>query len=273
MSRLYSRLGWDGLTLLACGIIAIVIGVLDFTPLLNISAENGLRLVIVAIGFVLGAIVALTNRFVTENDNLRRSLNGATVELFTSSNDLFAHACHNVLLDKTRHVWDTNLVPSRGKAENPLQGHNQLYKSIYQRIARNEISYSSVYIIYDKTELEFIVSRLIAFEGKRYSIRYYDAPPKAIPVLNILSVNDENFYLGGYSNSVQSGNSGLALIKGGDTSKLLMDYWSSLWENAKPLNEYGIDWEGLKAVAKRLSVGDEEFQSLVNTWKEKPKSN
>ena len=58
-----------------------------------------------------------------------------------------------------------------------------------------------------------------------------------------------------------------AVIRGPEMRQLLEAYWNNLWHSATPLNEgKRINWDELKAIAHRVGMSEEEFNSIVSKW-------
>lgn len=102
------------------------------------------------------------------------------------------------------------------------------------------------------------------FEGCEYYLRHYDAPLQAIPILHIMSFDDEHFYIGGFYASDSSTTEKAVYIRDLSMTKMLQDYWDELWKRSKPLNEGKIiDWNELKLIASRIGISEDEFDTSV----------
>lgn len=134
--------------------------------------------------------------------------------------------------------------------------------------ASKEITFRKVEIIPNKERLEYVISRLLIFEGMNCLVRYCDSLPKPIPVLNMKSVDNEIFYLGAfYSSDAPAETVSEVAIRGPEMRQLFEAYWNNLWHSATPLNEgKRINWDELKAIAHRVGMSEEEFNSIVSKW-------
>lgn len=270
MKKFLSGLGWDGWTFLICGIAAIFIVSLDFlSPAINISTETAIKLVIAVSGMLLAGVAAQTGRRSADIKDLRDAIGLSTIELVGEGDEFQLHVQQAVSKAK-KFVLDTTLNAERAKIWHPADNPSHYYYTVYKRLQNNEITYRRVEVIFGKERLESTIARLLIYEGTDYYIRYYDAPPKAIPVLNLLSIDNEWFYLGGfYSTEAPADIINLAYIRDQKIGSLLDAYWSNLWFHGKPLNEgKRINWDEIKFIARRVEMSEEELSTIVNKWKD-----
>ena len=90
----------------------------------------------------------------------------------------------------------------------------------------------------------------------------------------MLSFDNVDFYLGGfYSSDAPAEATHVAHIRSAELGRLFNAYWDNLWLSAKPLNEgKRIDWDELKAIARRVGLKDDEYDAIVDKWKSEIKS-
>jgi hypothetical protein len=266
IKRLFTQLGFDGWAFLLCGAGAVIIAVLDFTQVVRLSNEDTLRIILVAIGLMMSAIVAQAGRRTVELQDLRDSLGTTSVELVYSSSDRWAR-----VVQSKKFILDTSLqahqdAPMTHPADNP----NHWFYALYERLRKNEITYRRVEVIANKKRLEGVISRLLIFEGMNYLFRYYDAPSRPMPILNMMSFDNEIFYLGSFYIGDPAADTVRDAVIGGTGMRPLFEaYWNVLWHSATPLNEgKRINWDELKAIAHRVEMSEEEFNSIVSKWKD-----
>lgn len=267
--RILGELGWDGWTFLLCGVAALVVAVLDFAQVITLTSESALRLVIVAIGMVLGAIAAQTSRRTAEIKDLRDAVGVTSIELIRVGKESQLHVQQSLSRAK-RFVLDTTLHRDRANLNYPTDDRTHYHYTMYERLQKREISYRKVEGIFSKERLEYVISRLLIYEGTDYLIRYYASTSKPIPVLNMMSIDNEAFYLGAfYRGDAPAETENLAYSRDPRIGTLLSAYWNNLWQSAKPLNEEGrIDWDELKAIASFIGMSEQEFDATVNKWKD-----
>jgi len=263
IKRIFSQLDLDEWAFLLCGVAAIVIVVLDFAQVVHLTNEEALRMIIVAIGLIMGAIAAQSGRRTVELQDLRDSLGITSIEFVESD----SHIRQSVTQAK-RFILDTTLHLPRADMAFPTDNPNHYYYVLYERLKRKEITYRKVESIPNKERLEYVISRLLIFEGMDYLVRYYDSPSKPIPVLNMMSIDNESFYLGSfYSSDAPAETANNIFIKSPEMGRLLEVYWNNLWHSATPLNEAKrINWDELKAIASRVGMSEEEFNSVLSKW-------
>lgn len=264
-----SELGIDGWILGLTALVAITIGILDFTPLITITPDPALRMILVALGLVMGAIVAQTGRRTIEMKELRDSLGATSVELLRLGKESQFHVQQSISRAR-RFVLDTTLHRQLAQITHPADDRTHYHSTIYERVQKGEISYRKIEGIFGKERFEYVISRLLVYEGTDYSVRYFASPAKPIPVLNMMSVDNETFYLGAfYTGDAPAETENLAYIKNPQIGSLLETYWNNLWHSAKPLTVEGrINWDELKAIANLFEMNEEEFNSIVNKWKD-----
>jgi hypothetical protein len=215
----------------------------------------------------MATLVVQTSRRALEMKELQNLVGASSIELVRHGREFEFHVEQSFRKAK-RFVLDTRLSRERASLTHPAD--NLSRSSLYNRLRKREITYRKIQDISSKERLEHVISRLLIYEGMDYFVRYYDAvgrPP--IPVLNILSVDNEYFYLGRfYTGDAPADTENLAYIKDTQLGRLLETYWNNLWLCAKPLNERKrIDWEELRLIGHRLGLSDEDFDALVDTWK------
>ncbi|MEM7132059.1 MAG: hypothetical protein AAF702_37470 [Chloroflexota bacterium] len=262
-----SELDWDGWIILLSGILAIIIALLDFSQVVVLSTSDSLRLIIVALGVMLAAIAAQTSRRAADIRELGDVVGATSTELINSS-EFELHVMTKAMTARS-FILDTSLNAERASLTHPLDRNHHYYNVIFERLRSNEISYRRVETIFNRERLFYVISRLLYHENMDYYVRYYDSPPKAIPVLNMIGIDNDSYYLGKfYTSDAPADKASAIYIRNSDTNNLLSSYWDTLWNLATPLNEGGrIDWDELTAISTRLGVSDDEFDSTVRKLK------
>jgi hypothetical protein len=214
---------------------------------------------------ILGAIAAQTSRRAAEIKDLQNAVGIASIELVRTGKETQFHVQQRIIQAK-RFVLDTTLHRERATLSHPLDERNRYLHTLYERLQKHEISYRKIDGIYSKERLELVILRLLAHQGTDYLVRCYVSRSKPIPVLNMMSIDNEGFYLGAfYSGDAPSETENLTFIQNPQFGNLLEAYWNNLWQSAKPLNEEGrIDWDELKTIAKLFETSEEEFNTLVS---------
>ena len=247
---------------------AVVIGILDFTPLVDIADEKVLvRMALIAIGLLMSAVVIQEGKRSAEIKALRDAVGTSSVELLSGKE--FVLRAERSIARARNFVLDTTLSATYAGVtrKHPLSARDTYYYTLYKRLQNKEIVYRRIEVIFNRERLESVIFRLLVYEGMNYYLRYYDPPPEPIPVLNLLSIDHEEFFLGGFSSSdVYLG--GFAFIKSAQMGPFFKAYWDNLWFSAKPLNEAGrIDWDELERIARRIGMNREEFDAMVESIK------
>lgn len=109
-----------------------------------------------------------------------------------------------------------------------------------------------------------MIEELIAYKDKECYIRHYEPPPRAIPLLHIMSFDNEHFYIGGFHPVESLGEETAVYIRHHLVNRLLAEYWNVLWANATPLKEgKRIYLDRLWQIAERIGVSHDEFDKMV----------
>lgn len=95
MKRILSHLDWGDIGLGIIGLIALVLGILDFTPLVQLTSDPALQMVLSGIGLVLGAVVLQSARRKAEISELRQAIGQAEVVLLNMRTDFPDHIAQN----------------------------------------------------------------------------------------------------------------------------------------------------------------------------------
>ena len=146
IKQILTKLGFEGWAFLLCGAGSVVIAVLDFTQVIHLTNENALRIIMVAIGLVMGTIAAQTGRRTAELQDLRDSLGATSIELVNISDSrLYAIRARKFILDTTLHL--ARAINMTHPADFP----NHHY---YARVMNKEITLQKIEAIPTKERLE-----------------------------------------------------------------------------------------------------------------------
>jgi hypothetical protein len=149
-----------------------------------------------------------------------------------------------------------------------LDNQGDYRKLLYDKVKKGELTFQRVEVIFTKENLEAIIFRLFLHEGCRYYIRHYDSPPQPIPIMNFMSFDGKELYLGGFYNKEAAGEEKVLFINERHSSDIYNSYWNVLWDGAIPLNESGkINLKELKRVGEKFGINDGAFRTMVNKTK------
>lgn len=113
LRRTLSQLGFDEWAFLLCGVMAIAIADLDFVQVIHLSTEEALRIILVAIGLIMGAVATQAGKRSAELKELRDSLRAtSSVELVDSESNIQQSIgrAKRFVLDTTLHLPRANLL-------------------------------------------------------------------------------------------------------------------------------------------------------------------
>jgi hypothetical protein len=264
LKHFFGNLGYDGWVLGLTSLVAIIIGLLDFTPFINLSTDAMLRILIVASGLLMGTAVAQSARRKFEIIELRESLGLMDIEVLDGKKTFPQHLAEGIHRAKN-FVLDTNL---NEETRIGLEDDQIFYRQILdERLKKRDLSFRRVEVIFTRERLETVIRRLLMHEGQEYYIGHYYAPQKAIPVLHIMSFDGEGFYLGGFYSAGTAGvpaQERMVYIRQPEINDYLRDYWEILWRGAIMLNPNGkINWKELEQIALHINISAFEFQEMV----------
>ncbi|MBI4759805.1 MAG: hypothetical protein ACOYYF_04400 [Chloroflexota bacterium] len=262
MKRILTHLDWGDIGLGIIALIALVLGVLDFTPLVQLTNDPALQMVLSGIGLILGAVVIQSTRRKAEISELRQAVGQAEVVLLNMRTDFPDHIAQHARRAR-KFILDTNLsneVPRVGTSS-----PQDLYRQIrHDKLIKAQINFLQVVSIFHRGTLESVIEKLIAYKDKEYYVRHYQPPPKAIPILHIMSFDNEHFYVGGFHPAESLGEETAVYIRHPLVNQLLSEYWNVLWGNAIPLKEGKMIYlDRLWQIAERIGVTRAEFDEMV----------
>lgn len=264
--RQIKDIGLDILALGLTGLAAIIIGVSEFAGWIQLSNDQLLKMILVAIGLLMSAVVAQAMHRASEVKELRDAVGVAEIKILDSDR-AFPESLASSISRAKKFVLDT-AFNFEYSSESPRVQSN--YKMILdRRLKRGEISFRRVDVIYNKERLDMVIRRLVRYEGLEYYIRYYKSPPKAIPLLNMMSFDDEHFYLGGYHSAESEAEEYATYLRHPLITQFLQSYWKVLWLSAIPLNEgRRINWNELKQIASSFGLNGQEYDAFIKRIKE-----
>lgn len=273
LKQALSKLGIDEWIFGLAGLGALFFSILSVLGVWPFNSDDTLKIIVGAVGAILLAIFAQSTRRHADIENLKRTIGVVESELLDHREEFGHHLALSIGRTMTS-ATDTSLSSSTPRlvTNHGFSGSQAEYQKIlYKRVVNNEISFRLVVVIHHKQKLEDIIFKLLLHEGHRFYIQHYDAPPKAFPLLNLMSFDNETYYVGGYNTESSPEESKVLKIKEPNTAELLRAYWTSLWQNAIPLNPGSvIDWDELKRISlERFNISPEEFDNLVSEIRKK----
>jgi hypothetical protein len=264
-------LGVEGWAFGLSGIFAIIFSVASFLGYIPLSTEQSIQILVGAMGALMLAVVSQTAHRHSEFSELRDLLGVANLELIGNNAEYVQHLLQNIV-GATTFVSDTILSPPITPMSQPdyFSGSRADYKLLlYKRVIKGEISYRRVEIISSKFSLERTIYRLLLFQGHKFLLRHYTAPPSFIPILNLVSFDDSIVYLRDFYRNESTVHEKTLALSGSKCAEFFREYWNVLWNEAIPLNQGGvIDWGELRRIGMRIGLSSDEFDLLVSRLKE-----
>ncbi|MBD3342450.1 MAG: hypothetical protein GF353_25345 [Candidatus Lokiarchaeota archaeon] len=267
IKQLFILIGIDNLIIGLTGLVAVTIAILEFTGLINLSTEQLLKMILIALGLLMTAVVSQALHRSSEVRELKKEIGIVDLKLLNCENEFQKNLTSSVS-NATRHVLDTALNFEYTQEANDPQDNYKLM--LQKRIEKNELVFRRIELIYNKERLEDVIQKLFKYGIKyKYYIKYYQAPPKAFPLINLMSFDDDHFYLGGFYSAESPSTELVLFIKHPDVSKFFKQYWDALWLSAKPLNERNrINKNELKRIAlDDIGITENEFESIYDNYR------
>lgn len=243
------------LTVLTCTVIVV----LDLIGIVQPSIVTAA--ILLTLGLLSFSALATRKTLSEFRDSIQR-LGAASIEILDMKVGFPQQIAQRARAAK-KFILDTNLNQEirRSSTIHP-QAEYRLIRD--ERVRKGEVAFKRVEVIFHRDHLESVIRQLLRFEGCEFYLRHYDAPPQAIPVLHIMSFDDEYLYLGGFYPSDPSTEEKAIYVRSKEMSELIREYWQVLWLRAKPLNEGRvINWDELRRIARRLGLTDDEFDGMV----------
>ncbi len=264
------NISYDNFVLGIIGLTSIVISVLSFIGWINLSTNQLLQMILVGIGLLLSAKISQSFRNANEMKKLCNSLGVSDISILDSKM-AFPQSLEQKVFKANRFVLDTSMSYEKVIVGDDPQ---RAYKKILdKRLRQKKLSFKCVEIIYNRKRFERVLLNLLIYEDLEYFIRIYDAPPDAIPILHIMSFDNEHFYIGGFFPAESPTDEFVLYVKNQNEIKdLLCEYWNELWQRAKPLNENNeINWKELKRIASNCGMDEAEYEKTVSRCKQQVK--
>lgn len=261
--RWISQVGIGGILIAISGVVGIGLSIYSLAGgnQINQSVLIGILSLLVL------EIVLQRVRLGKIKEELIKSLKGVRVESFSTGKD-FANVKYKLLLETEDHIYDTELcVPSKPTTFSSLPEQESAFRKLLnERVAKGEITYNYVQVIYDRTHFESLVRKVFQFNGYNYHIGYFIGAPETIPVLNVMIFDDKHFLVGGYYGPSSRGRDRNLYIQNEDINATLYQYFDYLWKKANLLNESRIvNWDELKRCGLNLDYTLDELNAVIKS--------
>lgn len=148
-------------------------------------------------------------------------------------------------------------------------GQTEYKRVLYKRLTKREIRYANVRVIPYKQGLEFVIFLALLHEGQPYFLRYYDFLTTKIPMFDIVSTDNTEFFVGGFYSIDDSVEAKVLYSQETDLNMFFKDYWQILWQNSIPIidDREAIRWDELKQLGIQFGIQEQEFEELVSKLK------
>lgn len=261
-----TSLGLDGWVLGLTGLAAIVVSILGFTPFITIAPGTLTQMIFAACGIIMAAVAVQTGRDAAETRelgvDLRKALGHVQVEPIESERSQANHLVTSVLQTQSL-VLDASLIDksSRGVGD-PQREYNQI---LDRRLKEGTISLRRVVVISSQKSMERLIQDLLTHKDQNYFVKHVSPPPKPVPLLNILSFDNGDVYMGKFYPGQAPAEEPMIYVHNPDISEFMKAYWSALWNSAISLNDDGtINWTELKQIALRIGMSEAQFESMLH---------
>lgn len=132
----------------------------------------------------------------------------------------------------------------------------QIYqKTIEDKMDKGLVRVRRVVINYDLATVEWIRDLLKKYNGKDFWVAYYEKPPEYIPALNMMLIDKQEVFVGGFYQAGQYDESGSIWLNDKKIAKAFQDYYNYLWSSATSLNpKESIQENLIQEIIKRCNI-------------------
>jgi hypothetical protein len=166
-------------------------------------------------------------------DHIITSLRGVDVRLYEDRDEMFASIERGVKQAK-RSIDTTHFVLSAPKGETPSGQH--YYDTFSKVVKGGKIKVRRIVLAQELAHLDWMRQMLAEFAGCPFFLGCYSHSFHAIPMINLLIIDGEKFWLGGgdsYEIRTISAKHPLLI-------KLFQEHFDKLWRDSMRLNERGV---------------------------------
>ena len=154
IKKLPFEIGLDNIVLGLTGLAAIAIGLSEFAEWIKLEPEQLLKMILVAVGLLMAAVVGQTFRRALEIKELRDEMGIAEIKILDSERS-FPESLASSVSRAKKFVLDTSFNFEYAPTSGTYQSD---YKVLLgKRLRRGEISFRRVDVIYNKERFELIM--------------------------------------------------------------------------------------------------------------------
>lgn len=265
----------EQITIIVIAIVATLLSIADtfdlYTSFPLLSWAEGITpsLIVILLSMIAVYLVwerrSHLDKMVEITSSIEKKMGGAEIEILEMKRS-FPQQLVNRVTTANKFILDTNFNQEgyRGRINGVAHPQEAYQKIRDERIIKGQLAFRRIEVVFTKDHLEKLVYRLLFFEGCDFYLRHYDAPPRAIPTMHLMSFDDEHFYMGGFYPSDPSTEERIVYIRNKEMGDLFREYWQLLWMRAIPLNEGKvINWDELRRIGARVGSTPDEFDALV----------
>ena len=240
--------------------IGVVFSIAVGAMLVPMVDDNTLGLLVGLVVMAVTILIDIIARQKNAKDEIINSLKGVRVEVFRTDQD-FSNVKYRLLREASSYVYDTEL----SSISPASSSESEFRKKLHQRIAKGEITYKYIRVIFSKSQFEQLLEWLFRFHQYDYYIGYFLAPPEVIPALNLMIFDHKHFLMGGYYGPSARGDDRNLYVQHDLMAATLVQYFDYLWSQARLFNEYkAVDWEQIQYCGKALGYTVEDLNSTVS---------
>jgi hypothetical protein len=129
-----------------------------------------------------------------------------------------------------------DIINFRPHLPRPSSGRQNYTKLLEEIMDKDSIRVRRVIIPYNFGTISWIKDLLNRFNGKNFWIAYYEKPPKYIPLLNILIIDEGEAFVGGFFRKDHPDDRGTIWLCDPELISTLKKYYDYLWDQSIKLN-------------------------------------
>lgn len=134
-----------------------------------------------------------------------------------------------------------------------------------ERILDGTLEVQRIEVFYDLRRLQEVLSNIIRYDGKRYSVKSHCANIKEIiPAFGAYIFDNDEFFLGAYWTGVPPSNKPSLRLSGLPFQTFFNAYWEEIWRRGTYLNIQGAhDLSAVQELAFKLGLPSDAWEQFV----------
>lgn len=183
------------------------------------------------------------------------SLGGVEIQAFATEREVYEYLAARI--QKVQgNVRDATLGPS--SSETVPDYRRKFYASRAKVIAKGRVHYRYVTMFSNRIRFERVRREIEEFSTRQFYVGCFDVPPKAIPMLSLIVIDNEEVIIGAHRRMyAPSERNPDVLMRHPVVVRLFSDYFDLLWRESTKLNERGIREDLLDSLSRQIDAHEQ----------------